>query len=151
MISRENVEKIIERHKFDKSALLAILQDIQDEAHYLPQDALIQVSQSLDIPLSQIYSVATFYKAFSLKPRGKHQIKYCIGSACQANGTKKNLRKLEETLSMMEENGGNSEKFTVEKVRCLGCCGVGPTISIDDDLYGNVSQEKIEELLGKYK
>jgi NADH-quinone oxidoreductase subunit E len=151
LISRENVEKIIERHKFDKSALLAILQDIQDEVHYLPQDALIQVSQSLDIPLSQIYSVATFYKAFSLRPRGKHQIKYCIGSACQANGTKKNLRKLEETLSKMQENGGNSEKFTVEKVRCLGCCAVGPTISIDDDLYGNISQEKIEELLDKYK
>lgn len=151
MISQANVEKIIERHKFDRSALLAILQDIQEEAHYLPQESLIQVSKSLDIPLSEIYSVATFYKAFSLRPRGKHQIKYCIGSACQANGTKKTLKKLEEALSLEEASGRNGEKFTLEKIRCLGCCGIGPTISIDDDLYGNISEDKIGEILKKYK
>ena len=151
MISQENVEKIIERHRFDKSSLLAILQDIQEEAHYLPQDALIQVSQKLDIPLSQIYSVATFYKAFSLTPRGKHQIRYCVGSACQANRTERMLHKLEEDLSQEDMSNDDGEKFSLEKVHCLGCCGVGPNISIDDELYGNLSEEKIRNILKKYE
>lgn len=151
MITKEEVEKIVARHKFEKSALLAILQDIQQEVNYLPQDALIQVSRSLDIPLSQVYSVATFYKAFSLRPRGKHQIRYCIGSACQVKGTNKILSKLEEQLSLEEGSRGNGENFSIEKVRCLGCCGVGPTISIDDDLYGNISSDKFKEILKKYK
>jgi len=150
LISPEDVEKIIERHRFDKSALLIILQDIQKEANYLPQDVLIQVSQRLDIPLSQLYGVVTFYKAFHLKPRGKHQIKYCIGSACRANRTEKPLRKLEEELSLEQSKGGDGEKLTLEKVRCLGCCGVGPAISIDDELYGNISEDNIKELLKKY-
>ena len=150
IISKEEVEKIVARHKFEKSALLAILQDIQKEAHYLPQETLIQVSQRLDIPLSQIYSVATFYKAFSLTPRGKHQIKYCTGSACQVKGTNKILAKLEEQLSLEEASRGDGENFSLEKVRCLGCCGVGPTISIDDDLYGSMSSSKLREILKQY-
>lgn len=150
-VELEEIDSLVEKHDSKQSALIAILLEIQDKYGYLPKKSLVLVCERLGLPISQAYSVATFYKAFSFSPRGKHLIKYCVGSACQANGTQKILKKLEKELELGNKDKENERKFTIEKVHCLGCCGVGPNISVDDDLYGHITNEKLKKILKKYK
>jgi NADH:ubiquinone oxidoreductase subunit E len=146
----ENIEVIIQKHQGRPSALIPILLDIQHECRYLPEDALVLVSQKLSVPLSQIYSLATFYKAFSLKPRGKHSISVCLGTACHVQGSTLLLEKVERDLDIKRGNTTKDLKFDVEEVHCLGCCGLAPVMTVDRDLYGKVTLTKIPSILKKY-
>ena len=142
---------IIERHGFQKASLISILQDIQAEMNFLPRKALIQVSRSLDIPLTSIYEVATFYKAFSLEPKGRHTIQVCLGTACHVRGGARVLDYIENRLDVKSGKTTKDLAFSLERVNCLGACALGPMMVIDKKYYGKVNSNKIEAILKKYQ
>jgi NADH:ubiquinone oxidoreductase subunit E len=146
----ENIEVIIQKHQGRPSALIPILLDIQHECRYHPEDALVLVSQKLSVPLSQIYSLATFYKAFSLKPRGKHSISVCLGTACHVQGSTLIIEKVERDLDVKRGDTTKDLNFDVEEVHCVGCCGLAPVMTVDRDLYGKVTLTKVNSILKKY-
>ncbi len=145
-----DIEVIIGRFQGDKGQLVSILQDIQAEYYYLPKDALEKVSQSLCIPLSQVYSVATFFRAFSLKPRGRHLIKVCLGTACHVRGGVKVLEKIERDLKISHGETTEDRNFTLETVNCVGCCALGPMVTVDEEYFGQMKSDKIGPLLARY-
>jgi NADH-quinone oxidoreductase subunit E len=143
--------EIIERHGYQRSSLMGILQDIQTEMNYLPRKALVQVSRSLDVSLADIYEVATFYKAFSLKPKGRHTIQVCLGTACHVRGGARVLDYLENRLEVKAGETTRDLIFTLESVNCLGACALGPMMVIDKKYYGKTNANKIESILEKYQ
>ena len=145
----EAVCEIIERHGYQKASLIGILQDIQTRMNYLPRKALAQVSKSLDIPLTNIYEVATFYKAFSLEPKGKHTIQVCLGTACHVRGGARVLDYLENRLEVKSGRDHEGPIFTLESVNCLGACALGPMMVIDKKYYGKINTNKIESISRK--
>jgi NADH-quinone oxidoreductase subunit E len=145
------VDKIINKYHGDSSALIAILQDVQEEFNYIPEDVAIRLTGAMDIPLSRAYSLATFFKAFSLKPRGKYPISVCMGTACHVKGGLKILEKVERELSIKTGETTADLNFGLEAVRCLGCCGLAPVVTIGSDLYGKINLTRIPRILKKYK
>jgi len=146
----KKVVAVINKYNADKGQLISILQDIQAEFHYLPQESLTQVSDTIGVPLSRVYSVATFFKAFSLKPRGKHLINVCLGTACHVRGTSKVLEQLERSLNASRGETTSDFKFTLETVNCMGCCALGPVVNIDGEYFGQMSAAKVDSLLARY-
>jgi NADH-quinone oxidoreductase subunit E len=145
------VTEIINKYSGDKGQLVSILQDIQAECYYLPEEALMQVSETMGIPASRVYDVATFFKAFSLQPRGKHIINVCLGTACHVRGGSRVLETMERCLSIKRSQTTKDRKFTLETVNCMGCCAVGPAVKIDGDYYGHMSTDKVNGLLAKFE
>lgn len=145
----EKVITIINRYHGDKSQLISILQDIQTEYYYLPKEALIQVSESMGIPLSQVYSLATFFRAFSLEPRGKHLINVCLGTACHVRGAVRVVEKIERSLDIKRGETTKDRRFTLETVNCMGACALGPVVNIDGEYFGQMSSDKVDPLLAK--
>ena len=148
-VSDSTINKIIKNYGRRKEFLICILQDIQAKYGYLPKDALTIVAQRLDIPLIQIYSVATFFKAFSLEPRGKHLINVCLGTACHVRGAERVSDKIKRDLGI--EDGGTTKdrKFTLETVNCLGACALGPILVLDGKYHGQMTVAKIDSILKK--
>lgn len=146
-----SVEAIIGRFDSDRGQLVSILQDIQGEYRYLPQDALEKVSQILDIPLSQVYSVATFFRAFSLEPRGLHLVKVCLGTACHVRGANRILERAALDLGIDPGETTDDLAFTLETVNCLGCCALGPVVVVDETTFGQMKTDKVAPMLGRYK
>jgi len=147
----EKVDSLIESYADRKELLISLLQDIQAEFNYLPRDALVKVAQKLDIPLSQVFSVATFFRAFTLKPRGRHLVTTCLGTACHVRGAQRILDKLERDHNL--EPGGTTEdsRFTLETVNCLGCCAMGPVVVVDGKYESQVNPDKLDRILRTYK
>jgi len=143
--------EIIERHGYQKASLIGILQDIQAKMNHLPRKALLQVSKSLDIPLTGIYEVATFYRAFSLEPRGKHTIQVCLGTACHVRGGARVLDYLENRLEVKSGETTKDLTFSLESVNCLGACALGPIMVVDKKYYGKMNASKIDSILKKYR
>lgn len=144
---QQRVEPILDRYQRDQGLLVSVLQDIQAEYNYLPKEALVQVSQGLDIPLSQVYSVATFFKAFSLKPRGRHLINVCLGTACHIRGAVRILEEIERELSIKPRETTEDFKYTLETVNCVGACALGPIVIVDGKYSGQVKSNKVKPLL----
>ena len=142
-----SVEKIIEKYNSDKSALIQILLEIQKQNRWLPRETLMLVSQKLVVPLSQVYRVATFYKAFSLIPQGRHLFTVCMGTACHVRGSPRLLDRVEDTLKIKPEETSKDQKFTLETVNCLGCCALGPVMVIDGEYHSNPTSKELEELV----
>jgi NADH:ubiquinone oxidoreductase subunit E len=149
-MSLDRVSEIIERYKGEKGATVAILQDLQEEYHCLPKEALKQVATSLGIPLSQVLRVATFYKAFSLTPRGKYLINVCLGTACHVRGGVRNLEQLQGDLGIQAGETTKDGLFTLEKVYCLGGCALGPLVVIGGKYYSKMNPLRIEAVLREY-
>ena len=147
---RETVKKALQKHQHDKSLIVDILQDIQSEIGYLPKDALVETGKQLDVPVSRVYSVATFFKAFSLTKRGRHLISVCMGTACHVRGAVKVLEQIEQELKI--ERGGTTKdlKFTLETVNCVGACALGPMVIIGEDYHGEMTPEGITSVLKEY-
>jgi NADH-quinone oxidoreductase subunit E len=145
------VDSILDKWSNNGSSLISILLDIQSEYNYLPKDALIRASERLNIPLIQIYSVATFYKSFSLEPRGKHLITVCLGTACHVRGAPDVLNEIENQLNIDVGETTPDNNFTLETVRCLGTCAIGPVVTIDGKYYGQMNSKKIHSILKKYE
>ncbi len=146
----KKVNKIIKCYGKDKSLLISILQDVQEEFNYLPRDALKKVSDILDLPLSQVFSVASFYKAFSLKPRGRHVINVCLGTACHVRGGKRLVDRLGMLLDVKPGETTENLRFTLETVNCLGACALGPIMVIDGKTHGRVRQDGVGKILQNY-
>lgn len=149
-IDTKRLDTILDKYPKSPSSLMPILQDIQIEFNYLPKESLIYVSNNTDIPLSQVYNVATFYNAFSLVPRGRHIISVCMGTACHVRGAGKILSELERRLGIMAGETTQDMKFTLESVNCLGACALGPVMVIDGEYFGKVSPDKISSILEKF-
>ena len=145
------VAAIIKNYDGDKGQLVSMLQDIQTEYHYLPKDALDEVVTLLGVPASQVYSVATFFKAFSLTPRGRHLIKVCLGTACHVRGAAKVVEKMELDLGVKRTETTPDQRYTLETVNCVGCCALGPMVMIDEKYHGQISSDKVSPLLAKYE
>lgn len=148
----EVVDKYLSRHPKDQSSLIGIMLDVQSHYFYLPKESLHYISKVMNVPLSTIYNLATFYKAFSLKPKGKHPISVCTGTACHVQGATKLLEKFERELNI--KSGGEAtpdKKFSIDSVRCLGCCGLAPVVTIGKDLHGKLPPTKVPKILKQYK
>lgn len=146
----QKVKSFIEKYNNEKKALIAILQDIQAQFNYLPQESLRIVSETLGIPLVDILGVATFYRAFSLEPRGKHLVTVCLGTACHVRGGPKILEEFERKLEIHAGQTTNDKKFSLETVACLGCCAIGPVVVVDNDYYAHTNIRKVGTILKKY-
>ncbi|MCK5578074.1 MAG: NAD(P)H-dependent oxidoreductase subunit E [Planctomycetes bacterium] len=144
------VDGIINQYEGGKENLVPILQDISTEYNWLSPDVLTRVSQVKKVPLEHILRIATFYKAFSLKPRGEHIITVCMGTACHVKGAPKILDRLERELGIKAGESTADMKFTLETVRCIGCCGLAPVITVGEDLYGKADPAKMAALIDKY-
>jgi len=149
-MNEHTIDAILERHQKDPSSVIQVLLDVQNELYYLPKDILENVSKSLDVPLSRIYHLATFYKAFSLKPKGKYPIAVCTGTACHVQGAVKILEQLERELHIKEGETTSDKKFSVESVRCLGCCGLAPVVTVGKNLHGKVPVSRVGKILKEY-
>lgn len=147
----EKVTSILDNYQREEGMLVSMLQDIQAEYNYLPREALAQVSQGLDVALSQVYSVATFFKAFSLKPRGRHIINVCLGTACHVRGAVRILEEMERELGIKPGETTEDFKYTMETVNCVGACALGPIVIIDGKYSGQMKSNKVKPLLGSYE
>jgi NADH-quinone oxidoreductase subunit E len=145
------IDTIIKQYGGRESALLSILQDIQTKEKYLPKDVLEQVSQKMHIPLTNIFRIATFYNALSIKPRGRHKVDVCLGTACHVRGGNKIIDKLKRDLGVAVGETTKDKRFTLESVRCVGCCSLGPVVVVDGNVFGRVAQEKVPALLKEFK
>lgn len=148
---KEQVESVLQKYRHDKGMLVAVLQDIQGIYRYLPREALEFVCEGLDIPMSRAYSVASFFKAFSLTPRGRHVINVCLGTACHVRGAARVLDRIERDLGI--RSGGTTEdlRFTLETVNCVGACALGPMVMVDGEYNGEMNAEKVDSVLKRYE
>ena len=147
---KARVGEVLQKHQHDKSLLVDILQDIQAEGGYLPKEVLVETSQGLGIPLSRVYSVATFFKAFSLKPRGRNLINVCMGTACHVRGAVKVLEKIEQELGIKRGQTTPDLKYTLETVNCVGACALGPMVIVGEDYHGEMTPETVGSVLENY-
>ena len=147
---QEKVNKVLKKHDNDKSLLVDILQDIQAEIGYLPKDAMVETGKQLGVPISRIYSVATFFKAFSLTERGRHLISVCMGTACHVRGAAKVLQQIEQELNINPGETTKDLKFTLETVNCVGACALGPMVIVGEDYHGEMTPEGITSVLKQY-
>jgi NADH-quinone oxidoreductase subunit E len=150
-MNAQTIDGIIERHPQEPSSIIQVLLDIQNELYYLPKDVLEYVSQRLDVPVSRSYHLATFYKAFSLKPKGKYPIAVCTGTACHVQGAMKIYDQISRELHITEGERTSDNKFSIESVRCLGCCGLAPVVTVGKNLHGKIPLSKVNKILQQYK
>ncbi len=143
----EKIKQIILDYGSDKGFLVPILQDIQKELNYLPKNALQAVSVFLNIPVSRIYEVATFYKAFSLTPRGRHQLSLCLGTACHVRNAPQIQSHIERVLDLPAGQTSADLEFTFETVNCLGACALGPILTVDGEYHGQMTLSKANKIL----
>jgi len=144
------VENILNEYRCEKNSLISILLDIQAEYNYLPKDALVTVANKLNIRLIDVYSVATFYKVFSLKPRGKYIINVCVGTACHVRGGRRIVEKIKKRLNIEVGETTEDMLFTLETVRCLGACALGPVMVVNGEYHGQLNAKKADVILQKY-
>jgi NADH-quinone oxidoreductase subunit E len=150
-MNHEKVSEILGKYEADESSLIAILQDIQEEYSHLPKEALIQISKEMNVPLSRILSLATFFKAFSLKPKGKHPVHVCLGTACHVRGAQLVLEKFEREMGIKSGETSDDLLFSLDAVRCLGCCGLAPVVQVGEEVHGKISPAKVAGVIKKYK
>ncbi len=147
----EKIDRIIDKHQGKASSLLQILLDIQSENSWLSKDALGRVSEKLDVPLTRIQHIATFYKAFSLVPKGRHKVHICLGTACHVRGATRILDTVEEAIGIKPGETDLDLNFSLETVNCLGCCALGPVMEVDGKVHGKMSPVKTSEALKTYE
>lgn len=147
----EVIRQIVEKYDRRESSLIAMMQDIQKTEGYLPKEALVTVAKEVGVPLSRLYALATFYKAFSLTPRGRHTVHVCTGTACHVRGAEKLMDKLERDLGVKEGETTEDGRFTLEGVRCVGCCGLAPVVVVGENFHGKLSQKDLDKVLAKYE
>jgi len=147
----KEVTELARKYRSRPSAPLAVMQDIQRAEGYLPEELLRLVSEGLQVPLSEIYRMATFYHALSLKPRGKHVIQVCLGTACHLRGGPRLVEALGEELNIGEGETTQDRRFTLQTVHCLGACALAPVITLDGEYHGKMTPAKLVELLDQYR
>ena len=144
------IDTVIENNKAVSGAVITVLRESQTIAGYLPVELLDYIGQGLNIPASTVYGVASFYSLFSMVPKGRHTIKICMGTACYVKGIKEALSRIENEYQLKEGGTTDDRRFSLEAVRCLGACGLAPVMVVDQDTHGDVSSDKVIELLNAY-
>ena len=141
------IDAIIDKHNGEARALILILMDIQHHNRWLPKEALLRVSERLDVPLSRIQQIASFYKTFSLVPGGKHEIHVCTGTSCHLRGSQEVLDSIEELVGIRPGETSVDSKYSLETVNCIGCCSLGPVLEVDGKQHGRMVAEKTAAVL----
>jgi len=147
----EELQLVIDELRNEPGALMPIMQRAQDIFGYLPEEVQNYIAKELDIPVSDIYGVATFYAQFNLEPKGKYIISVCMGTACYVKGSQQVLDKLEEVLEVPAGRTTKDGLFTLNATRCLGACGLAPVIMVNDDVYGRLTPDQIPGIIAKYR
>ena len=147
----EKLMQVIAEHKEDKGALMPVLQKAQDIYGYLPVEVQKMIADGLDVPLEEVYGVATFYSQFSLNPKGEYKVSVCLGTACYVKGSGEVFDKLQQTLGIKGGECTPDGRFSLEACRCIGACGLAPVITINDDVYGRLTPDDIPGILEKYQ
>ena len=142
---------IEEEFSNDQENLIMIIQAIQRRYNYLPRPALTYLSTKIGVPLSQIYGVATFYSTFSLEPRGRNIISICLGTACHVRGGERVRERIVDALDIGDRETTEDQRYTLETVRCIGCCSLGPVIKINEDMHGHISSDQVDKILDQYE
>ena len=150
-VQLKRVDEIIEGYKGEEGVLIQLLLDIQSEFNWIPHGVIARISEKMRIPTSQIYRIASFYKAMSLNPVGRHIVQVCMGTACQVRGAPKILDRLEANLKIKEGGTTPDMRFSLKRVNCLGCCAMGPVIEVDGTYHGKVTSAMVQEILEKYE
>ncbi len=147
----QKVEEILKKHEYKKENLIRILLDVQKQYRYLPEDVINYIGVALQLPPAKIYGVGTFYAQFSLKPKGKYTILLCDGTACHMEGSISLLKAIEEELNIKPGEVTKDLVFSVDQVGCLGACALAPAMVINEEVYGNLTPEKVKEIIKKLK
>ena len=147
----KELESFIEQWKTRPGNLIMILHKVQEELGYIPRGATLKLSKMLDVPLARIYGVVTFYHLFKLRKPGRHQVAVCMGTACYLRGGEDLLGELETILGIGPGAITDDGEFSIESVRCLGCCGLAPVLSIDGEVFGKVAKDILPDLVARYK
>jgi NADH-quinone oxidoreductase subunit E len=146
-----NIDGIIDGYNGAPSALLAIMQDVQDAERYLPKEAMNRIAEKLSIPIARVYQMATFFESFHLAPRGKHVCTVCMGTACHVRGAQRLTEQLERDLEVASGGTTGDMMFTLEEVNCVGACALGPLVIIDGEYHGNMTSGSLQKVVKKIK
>ncbi|MFZ5516733.1 MAG: NAD(P)H-dependent oxidoreductase subunit E [Candidatus Zhuqueibacterota bacterium] len=149
-MEQETIAEILERNGKNRSGIIAILQDVQAVYNYLPEDSLRYISEKMEIPLIDLFGIASFYNSFSLTPRGKHLVQVCLGTACHVRGAHRVLEKVEKKLDIVAGETTDDRLFTLKTVNCLGACALGPIVVVDETYHGNTRPQKVNAILDQY-
>ena len=149
-MDNDKIDQIIAKHQSDASSLIQILLEIQRENRWLPKEALERVARKLNVPLSRVQHIVTFYKAFSLVPKGRHEIHVCTGTACHVRGAPRLLSSVEDLIGIGPGETDMDLKFSLETVGCVGCCALGPVMIVDGEYHGKMVPAESEDVLKKY-
>ncbi len=144
------IDKIIDKYQGDAGSLIQVLLEIQSENRWLPKEALEKVSKKLEVPLNRIQHIVTFYKAFSLIPKGRHEVHVCTGTACHVRGAPRVLDTIQDLIGIKPGEMDSDLKFSLETVNCLGCCALGPVMVVDGEYHGKMSPARSEDVLKNY-
>lgn len=149
-LDNKTIEQVINKHKGKPGSLIHVLMEIQSEHHWLPKEMLEKISDALDVPLSRVMQIATFYKTFSLTPKGRHEIHVCSGTSCHLRGASQLLSSVQDMIGIRPGETDLDSKFSLENGNCLGCCSLGPEIIVDGKHHGRVTPAMVEEVLKNY-
>jgi NADH-quinone oxidoreductase subunit E len=150
-MTTDRIDQIIDKYHHEPSYLIQVLLDIQAENHWLPKEALERVSEKLHVPMTRIQHIATFYKAFSLVPKGRHEIHICMGTACHVRGASRVLDTVKEITGIAPGETDLDLKFSLQTVNCLGCCALGPVLEVDGKTHGKMTPSAMSDVLKNYE
>jgi len=150
-MDNDRIDQIIDEHKGKPNSVIQVLMEIQHENHWLPREVLEKVSQKLEVPLSEVLHIVTFYKTFSLIPKGRHEIHVCTGSSCHARGAQKVLDRVQDLTGIKPGETTSDLKFSLEAGNCLGCCSLGPEIVVNGKHHSKIAPDKVEDVLKDYE
>jgi len=148
---KKAMDEVLAAHAGQNDAAVAVLEEVQNIYGYLPEEVLSRVSISLDKSMEELFSIGTFYSQFSLYPKGKYNFSMCLGTACYVNGAKEVNEKIKELLGIGEGECSADGKFSVNPMRCVGCCGLAPVLTVNEDVYGKLTVKDVEDIVNKYK
>lgn len=150
-MDKERIDQIIDKHQGKASSLIQVLLEVQSENNWLPKEVLERISKKLQVPLSRILHIASFYKAFSFVPKGRHQIHICVGTACHVRGATRILESVQDETGIKPGETDLDLKFSLETVNCIGCCALGPVMEINGEIHGNISTSETPDVLKNYE
>ena len=146
----KKLQEIIAKYRDTRGALIQVLHEAQDVYGYLPLEVQLKISEGLNIPLAEIYGIVTFYAQFSLNPKGMYQIGVCLGTACYVKGSGDILNKIKEKLGIQEGECSPDGKYSIDATRCIGACGLAPVMTVNDDVYGKLTVDDLDDIFAKY-
>lgn len=147
---REETLHIINKYPIKRDSLIGILNEVQEKYGYIPKTVQLQISETLEIPMAEIYGVITFYSRFTTEPKGKYNIAICLGTACFVKGSAALLERAKQRLQINSGEVTKDGKFSIDEVRCVGACGLAPVFMINDEVYGNATVKQLDEAIDKY-